>query len=533
MHFFEFFPLNALRQPKYLFPSITYIKRFDMKRTLAMVLALLMLAATAMTSCSESTENAETTGSDTSNTPTATEETVVEEEETRATANVPDSDFEGYTFTIHCSSNSEYSIIQNDFAAEELTGEAINDAKFNRLVAVGDKLNVNIVTQEAASSGSDAGYNEISRDVTAGTASYDLATACGYATSKLSMNNYLVDITTVPYIDLGAEWWDQVANEDLKILGQLFYTTGDITVSDNDATYCIMFNKNLITDYGMENPYQMVENGTWTVDKFMEMASAVSLDLNGDGIFDTNDRYGALIWDDTMMGVVNCSGEKCATVNEEGLIELTLNSEKTLTILDKFLTFAQNKEVAYAYQRANWDDSLLVTMFSGDQSLFLTQLIQLVPKMREMDSDFGILPYFKYEETQEDYYTTIGSWHSVFVCVPNGQTNVERTGIITEVLASESYELTEAYYDKTLKGKTTRDEESSAMLDIIFANRVYDLGWYFQFGGYNEGVMNQFRQYQNNFASAYKTSEKAANKVIQKTNDAFVESKAAAEAANP
>ena len=135
--------------------------------------------------------------------------------------------------------------------------------------------------------------------------------------------------------------------------------------------------------------------------------------------------------------------------------------------------------------------------------------------------------YFKYEETQQDYFTTIGSWHSVFLGVPAGPQDLERTGIITEVLASESYDLTEAYYDKTLKGKTTRDEESSAMLDIIFANRVYDLGWYFQFGGYNEGVMNQFRQYKNDFASAYKTSEKAANKVIQKTNDAFIEAKAA------
>ncbi len=497
-----------------------------MKRTLSLVLAMLMLAATAMTSCSESTENAETTAGTATNTPVAGEETVVEEEETRPVANVPESNFDGYTFTIHCSSNSEYGVIQNDFAAEELTGEAINDAKFNRNVAVGEKLNVKVVTLEASAAGEGNGYNEITRDVTAGTASFDVATACGYSTSKLSMNNYLMDMAQVPYIDLEASWWDQVANKDLKVLDQLFYTTGDITISDNDATYCVMFNKNLITQYDMENPYEMVENGTWTIDQFMSMAEAVSLDLNGDGIFDTNDRYGVLVWDDTMMGVVNCSGEKCAVVNGEGLIELTLNTEKTMNILDKFLSFTQKKEIAYAYQRANWDDSLLVTMFSGDQSLFLTQLIQLVPKMREMDSDFGILPYFKYDEAQQNYYTTIGSWHSVFFCVPNGQKDVERTGIITEVLASESYDLTEAYYDKTLKGKTTRDEESSAMLDIIFANRVYDLGWYFQFGGYNEGVMNQFRNYKNDFASAYKTAEKAANKVIQKTNDAFIEAKA-------
>lgn len=498
-----------------------------MKRTLALILALLMLSATAMVSCSDSTDNAETDGGSQSTvTPTAGEETVIEEEETRATANVPaDANYDGYTFTIHCSSNSEYSIVQNDFAAEELNGEAINDAKYNRLLTVGEKLNVEITTIEAASATSDTGYNELSNDVQAGTHSFDLATACGYATSKLSMNNYLMDLKTVPYLGLEQEWWDQVANRDLAVLDMLFYTTGDITVSDNDATYCIMFNKKLINDYAMENPYEMVDNGTWTIDKFMEMASAVSLDLDGNGVFDTSDRYGVLVWDDTMMGVVNCTGEKCATINKDGLIELTLNSEKTASVLDKIYSFAQNKEIVYAYQRANWSDSLLVTMFSGDQSLFLTQLIQLVPKMREMDSDFGILPYFKYDESQTNYFTTIGSWHSVFVCVPNGQENVERTGVVTEVLASESYELTEAYYDKTLKGKTTRDEESSAMLDLIFANRVYDLGWYYQFGGYNEGVMNQFRNYKNEFASLYKTSEKIANKIIEKTNEAFMEIK--------
>jgi len=231
-----------------------------MKRTLSMVLALLMLAATALTSCSESTSNAETTAGTDAGTPVAGEETVEETEETRATANVPaDANFDGYTFTIHCSSNSEYGIIQNDFAAEELTGEAINDAKFNRNVAVGDKLNVKIVTMEASAAGEGNGYNEINRDVTAGTASFDVATACGYSTSKLSMNNFLMDICEVPYIDLEAEWWDQVANKDLKVLDQLFYTTGDITISDNDATYCIMFNKNLIPSTIWKTPMKWLK----------------------------------------------------------------------------------------------------------------------------------------------------------------------------------------------------------------------------------------------------------------------------------
>ena len=504
-----------------------------MKKTLCLFLALLM-ASSALISCSESTTNAgEDTTAQTSGTavdPTAGETEALETE--RMHANIPaDANFDGHTFTILCSSNSEYGIVQNDFMAEEITGEPINDARYNRNILVGDTLNVKITTMETDGAGHGKGYNYISQDVQGGTSSYDIATACGYDTTKLAQSNFLFDIKNVPYIDLAAPWWDQVAERDMTILDQLFFTTGDLTTSDNDATYCVMFNKQMIEDYGMENPYELVNNSKWTMDKFIDMATQVTEDTDGDGKYTDADKYGAMVWDDTMMGVVNCSGAKCVTINSEGLMELTLNTETVVDTVTKFLDFATQKQYCCAYQRLNWNDSLLVNMFSGDQSLFLTQLIQIVPKMRDMDTDFGILPIFKYSETQTEYYTAMGSWHSVFFCVPNGQQNVERTGIITEMLACEGkYDLTEAYYEKTLVGKTTRDEESRAMLDIIFSSRVYDLGWYFQVGSYNENVMNLFRNYNNNFASMYKTSSKIAQKSIEKNNKAFIEAKESLEA---
>ena len=495
-----------------------------LKKSFAVLLAALILSSAFMTGCSESTENAETTSTaDTAG--NAADPSVEETEEletTRMYADIPaDANFDGYTFTILCNSNSEYGIVQNDFAAEELTGEPINDAKYNRNLMVQDKLNVTINSESTPNALTNQGVEYIQKDVQGGTHAYDLTTLCAYSCVSLAMDNCLYNMKEVPYINLGAKWWDQVANESLEVIDQLFFTTGDITISDNDATYCIMFNKQLIQDYSLENPYELVENSKWTMDKFIEMAENVSADLNGDGKFNQEDRYGALVWDDTMMGVVNCSGAKCAIVNEDGLFELTLNTEQNIDVITTFLDFTSQKNIVCAYQRLNWNDSLLVNMFSGDQGLFLTQLIQLVPKMRDMDTDFGILPMFKYKETQDKYYTCIGSWHSVFVAVPNGQENLERTGIVTEFLSCEGlYDLTEAYYEKTLKGKTTRDEESRAMLDIIFESRVYDNGWYYSFG-YGGNVMDMFRNYQNNFASMYKQSERVKQKTLQKVNEAY------------
>ncbi|MBO6052750.1 MAG: extracellular solute-binding protein [Clostridia bacterium] len=497
------------------------------KKITAILLAILMIVPAMFTACSQSTENAANgdTGTATdAQTPNAGGEEIAETEPERLYADVPESDFGGEDFFILCSSNAEYGNVKDDFFAEELTGEAINDARFNRNATVGDKLNVNILT-DPVSTGSDVGKNAITTDVKSGTGTYDLAFCCGYATSSLATNGYLYNIKNVPYIDLEKPWWDQVANKDLQILGQLFYTTGDISTADNDATYCIMFNKQLIKDYNLQNPYDLVGDDKWTMDNFISMAEQVHEDTNGNGQVDRDDLFGAMIWDDSMMGIVNCTGEKCCTVGDDGLLTLTIYTEKTVDAVTKFLDFALQKDIADAYQRTNWDDTWLVTKFSQNETLFLMQLIQIVPKMREMENDFGILPYFKYEEGQKDYYTTIGSWHSVFMCVPNNGCDVNMTGIVTESLANEGlYDLTVAYYEKTLVGKLSRDEESEAMLDIIFANRVFDMGWYYAIGGYNESVMNLLRNYKNDFTSMYTSAQKMANKVLQKTNDAFLES---------
>lgn len=502
-----------------------------MKRLTSILLALLLAMPAVLTACAESEENPESTAK-TQDITTADSSAETETPETeRIYADVPaDADFEGYEFNINCSSNSEFSVIRNDFYAEDITGEAINDARYMRNIAVGEKLNVTIVSHDASSVGSDAGYTDISKDVQSGTGAFDIATACGYATTRLSTGNYLYNIKEVPYINLEAPWWDQVANKSLSILDQLFYTTGDITTSDDDATYCIVFNKQMIDNFGLENPYELVDDGKWTMDKYIEMSNVVASDTNGDGKYTTADTYGALTWDDTMMGIVNCTGGQCVTVNEEGLMELTINNEKIIDAVTKFLEFSSTNST-FEYQRSTIDDTTCINMFSANQSLFLSQLIQLVPKLREMDNDFGILPYFKYEESQSKYYTTMGSWHSVFLCIPNSQEDINRTGIITECLANEGmYDLKAAYYEKTLKGKSARDAESQAMLDLIFANRVYDLGWFNQTGGYNEAVMNLLRNYNNNIASMLKTTERATQKLLSKTNEAYIEAKAKLEA---
>ena len=496
------------------------------KRWIALTLAILIVLPT-LVACGGGKDPAQTTVAVTTEASAggAVADTTTAETEYKAVANVPeDANYNGHTFTFLIGGNVENGREKNDFEAETMIGVALNDAIYTRNLMIEERYGIKIETFEEygnSNSGKGLSYQRLSKAFMANETTYDAAMVSGYDVSTLAYTGYLYDMNEVPYIDVNQHWWDQKVNQDLTVGTRLYYTTGDISTADNDATCAILFSKDLVAQNNLENPYELVESGKWTLDKMLEMCSAVHADLNGDGTYDANDRIGAIVWDDTMMAWVNASGVKCCTMNENGELTLTLNDERTMEFFDKLPAFYAD-EIAYAYQRVSYDIATPINMFANNQALFFAQLLDLVSYLRDMETDFGLLPQPKASEEQQEYYNTIGSWHSVFLCIPAVQENVERTGIIIESLAAESYNLvTPAYYEQTLVGKYVRDEESVATLDIILATRVYDLGWFYGIGGYNESVMNVWRKDQNNFASMYKAVERVAQKSLDQINQAF------------
>ena len=104
------------------------------KKNLALLLALLMLGSQ-FASCSESTDNADTDAAGTTAPDAADATTPVEEETVDPNARVDDGledgvTFDGYTYNIF-----QHTAVYKDFQAEEITGEPINDADFERQTA--------------------------------------------------------------------------------------------------------------------------------------------------------------------------------------------------------------------------------------------------------------------------------------------------------------------------------------------------------------------------------------------------------------
>ncbi len=481
-----------------------------MKKIVSLLLALVMLASV-LVACGDGETDVTTV-------PTNNVEVT---EDATETLDIPlTADYGQYEFRILSAGNQAF----NDFQFEEESTLPLDNAQYKRKIKVEEDYNVKITQdiQQKYSSGGGPGFLAVSQQVNTGDCNYDLCLVAGYDVSVLAYGGYLYDMNSIKDIDLSKSWWDQNATESLSVKDVVFFTTGDITVSDNRTAFCLLFNKMLLNDYNLESPYDLVHDGEWTIENFGKLVKSVSEDLNQDGIYDNNDRYGLMVWDDSMVGIVNAAGERCCTINENGEIELTFYNENTLAALEQYAAIAYDKQHAITYQR---DKSISgLDMWKNNQGLFWTTLVHQLPNIREMESDFGILPYPKLNAEQDNYYTCIAPYNSQFLCVPLVQDDVDRTGVITEALAYYGQKVVlPALYDVTLVGQSTRDAESEPMLDIIFDNLVYDIGYYYQVGPYNKQLIVQVRNFNTNFTSMYDTYKNAAGMSLKVINQFYAE----------
>ena len=114
-------------------------------------------------------------------------------------------------------------------------------------------------------------------------------------------------------------------------------------------------------------------------------------------------------------------------------------------------------------------------MFANSQSLFIDTTFFAIEKMRAMETDFGIIPYPKLNETQKDYVSRIEYYFTTQVAIINP--DIDRAGIMLEALNSYSAKtIIPAFYEIALKTKHARDDDSAEMLDLILDTLVIDIG---------------------------------------------------------
>ena len=105
-----------------------------------------------------------------------------------------------------------------------------------------------------------------------------------------------------------------------------------------------------------------------------------------------------------------------------------------------------------------------------------------------MESKYGILPIPKWDEYQENYASLVWMHHDSVLGIPALVKDKEMVSIVLEEMSYLSYyDVYPSFYDTVLLTKSTHDEESKRMLEIVFETRTYDPGQYWDDSGIHGG----------------------------------------------
>ncbi|MGN1347183.1 MAG: hypothetical protein ACI4V1_10390 [Eubacteriales bacterium] len=491
-----------------------------MKKTFALLLLAAMLLH-ALTACGESDANTDAPKeTDGDGTQVSGEVVETEPEEPAITADLPDKTYDGEEVMFLTALNTGYDWYSSiEIYAAEMTGELINDAVYTRNSQLEELLDVKIAQTRLANC-----QNIAKESVTAGDDQFDVVMPYINDTISLAVEGYLLDLYNIPYLDLEKPWWDQRANDDLRINGRLFFSTGDIAILDNECTMVMFFNKDLIEQFQLENPYELVRENKWTIDKVNEMSIGVTTDTDGDGKLTNNDLWGISIADNAPISFYFGSGERIVKADENGELQLVLGSSRSYDVFDKITNLCYSTQVLSRHTSSKTDFDSVCQAFNEGKVMFVTFALVDINGLREAEFEFGILPYPLYDETQAEYNNLISTICVSSTSIPNTCKNTEVVGVTLEAMAYYSTTtLTPAYYDNALKTRYVRDEESGEMLDIIFATRVYDLGFIFNWGSAGSLVTTLYTNKQTEFASSWERIKKAAEKTMDKALEQFAE----------
>lgn len=498
------------------------------KRTAAFLLALLMLTSGGMISCSDGTENAETVLTEEENVTLAGDEGSVETEKELTPAeqraliadDLPDMKFDGRSYIVAVEQTKEYEIL-----SEELTGEATNDAVYDRNLRIEDRFDVNIESYITSA----YPYDDVRTVVTSGTYAYDIVGFWNFKAFVPIMAGVLYNWCDLPYVDLEKPWHNQLANDPATINGKLYAINSDLSISTLQYTYGMFFNYNIWDRYGVSSQdfYDLIFEGKWTVEQMQSMTTGIWEDTNGDGIHDRNDIHGYSVYlglntTDVWLAAFDLD---VATIHDDGSFDITFFNEKTVTALEKAIALSYDEGGSYR-NTTDWRD---VPNAFAEGKIAMTQLYfgETTESLGEMEDTYGILPLPKFDEEQEGYYTNAWDQFSVFA-VPLTVKDADKdvTGIIFEALCAESYKTVfPAYYDQALKSRYSAEPATAEIIDLIMAGRK--LEFTFQFGENLSSLPYMFRNMlgtkSTDIASTYKKQEKSLKKVMQRLVDAYFE----------
>ncbi len=478
-------------------------------RVLCSLLALITLILAAV-SCAEPDKPSSETKAPT--------ESDANTETQRIAADLPDLDLGGYTYSVAHWHRADWPTRGNiDIYSEGTNGDPVNDAVYKRNTRLTEKYDFEIEYEEIEA-------NELVQKarqfVSTGEDVYDLVYILASGVAGLLTDGSFLDFEEAfDYVDLDKDYWDQYIRKELSFMNHSFLMASSYNVIDEDATAAVAFNKTIARDEGFDSFYDLVYNDVWTFDKILDTMTAYDGDKNGDGqLTEKDDVYGFLAGDDVMISFFYGAGGRFTEKDEYDLPVYVFGDETNIEIILDIFDIMYDPTFLNHHAIKDTTDPYYRQLFVDGHGLFFWMRMDDARALRGEEAiNFGILPIPKWTEDQDEHISMVSRHTTGYMSVLMSEQDPDTVGFIMEAMAGASYyDLKEAYYEITLKGKSTRDDESQDMLDIIFKHRTTDIGDICNFGGFTDIMLRYGSQNKSrNIASSYAEYKDRIDRAIE------------------
>ncbi len=486
-------------------------------RLTAILLSLLMLTP-AFAACSESGTNPEPSQQNSSggtDTPVISEAAETEAAEEHIACDVPaDLDLGGESVRfLHFHDQQTYNI-----NVEELNGELLNDAVFASNQKVMEDLNCEFVHN--GNGGIEP--TNVSNAVKAGDDIYEIVYGTQWKVAPMVSQHLFANLNEKEdvYFDFAKPWWYEGYIHEAEADGtHTYFLAGDASPDVFRRSSMMILNTDLLSDIGRDvnEIYETVLNGEWTFDRLSEIVGSLYVDNNGNGKADVGDTFGFASWtrSDVDHFMIDCGVRGCSR-DADGVPYITFNNDTTVKFVETLVNFLWNNTGSYYVEGIPTFE-----MMENNQALFLCEKFSRLDMIRDMQTDFTIVPVPKLDDTIESYGSLTHD-DAVILCVPIVSTRVKTTSAVLEKLGYYYYyDVMPEYYNVILKNKYRRDSSDAAsqVIDLIHDSMTTDFAYIYNYGMSN--MMLSLRDLigvtkSTDFASAYKKSEKVYNKVFDK-----------------
>lgn len=402
---------------------------------------------------------------------------------------LPELNFNGDEVSWFC--GDYWSAYFDDIYAENQNGSLVNDAVYNARLSVEERLKIKLSVERYEFVWANVPeYNSLIKSmIMSGDTTYDAY--IGYTLVPLIIEGgCFSDLAENKYLDLGKPWWNQDCR-NLMPGDSVWFITGDATMSLIKHSLCVYFNQDLMNSLGKtENMYDVVRSGKWTLDTLESMIKDTYSDLNGDSKADADDRYGLTFGDFNKLRMMTSAMNVDMYTKTKDGYELTFISERTsnvFTRLQKLIRENENvrkpggNDDSNTEAFASFGGNSVSKIFTSGNSLFTASLVGDAAAVLD-NSQFtvGMIPFPKYDEKQDDYYTSAQRFAHIYIpSTVTGEQN-DRAGAVLEAWASECYRsVMPTYFETSLKTRYSNDNDMASMFDLLRANTRVEFGTVF------------------------------------------------------